>query len=89
MLITDFDWPEGVADKVLAKHGLTVEEVEESFNYRGARVERIRGDRYVLLSRTKDGAYIFAVFQQSSPRTATIVTARPMTRSERRYYARG
>lgn len=84
--ITDFNWPPGIADKVLFKHELIPEKVEQSFFHREARVRRI-GPRYLLLTRTDSGEYIIVVFAYSS-HIATIITARPMSYQERHLHAR-
>ena len=84
--VTDFYWPPGIEDKVYSKHGLEREGVEESFFYRRSRVRRA-GDKYLLFTRTDAGSYIVVVYTQSG-RTATVLSARDMTASERRMFGR-
>lgn len=81
-----FRWPLGIEDKVLRKHGLEREDVEESFFNRAAKLRK-RGDRYRLFTRTDSGDYIVVIFELAA-RTATIVSARGMTASERRFFRR-
>lgn len=81
-----FRWPLGIEDKVLRKHGLDREDVEESFFHSEAKLRK-SGDRYRLFTRTDPGDYIVVVFELAA-RTATIVTAREMTPSERRFFRR-
>jgi uncharacterized DUF497 family protein len=82
-----FRWPRGVEEKVDAKHGFDADEVEDAFYDPDARVRRGRHGFYYLLSRTPSGAFVFVVFAYASG-VATIITARPMTLTERRMHAR-
>ena len=84
--IDAFNWPTGIPDKVLIKHELFPEKVEESFFHHEARVRRV-GKRLLLFSRTDSGEYIIVVFIYAA-RIATIITARPMTTRERKSYLR-
>lgn len=85
--IEEFHWPDGIAEKILIKHGLFYEDVEDAFFHREARVRRTRSQRYLLLSRTQAGEYVIVVFAYEN-RTATVITARLMTSSERKLYKR-
>ena len=84
--IERFDWRPSIEEKMLAKHGLTSDEVEESFYHPDLKRSRTRG-RLVLLSRTDAGRYIFVVYLLND-RVATIITARDMTQIERRRFQR-
>ena len=48
MEIVEVEWAEGVREKVITKHQLDPEEVEDSFFEPGARVQRGHSGRYVL-----------------------------------------
>ncbi len=81
-----FHWPTGIEDKVHRKHGLDRDELEESFFHRLGKLRR-SGERYRLFTRTDSGDYIVVIFELAA-RTATIVSARDMTASERRFFRR-
>ncbi len=92
MNIEDFIWLEEVEDKIIWKHDLQLHEVEEAFfNHphfefveRGYR----RGeDVYAVLGQTAAGRYVivFFIFKKRT-RQALILSARGMTRKERRRY---
>ncbi len=85
--IEGFRWPPGIAEKVLVKHELFPEEVEDSFFSRDAKVRRTRAGRYLLLTRTNSGDYIIVVFAYFR-RIATVISARLMTPGERRLFQR-
>jgi uncharacterized DUF497 family protein len=85
--IEEFRWPVGIAEKVLIKHELFPEEVEDSFFHREAKVRR-KGDRYILLTRTIGGGHYIIVIFAYTRGIATIITARFMTDSERRLFRR-
>jgi len=85
MEIVDVEWAEGVQEKVIRKHRLDPEEVEDSLFERGVRFERGRSGRYLLWSQSPAGEYILAVFEYDKGR-ATVITARRMTDAERRRF---
>jgi len=85
-LIERFRWPPGIEEKVLIKHALLREEVEESFFQPEARTRKT-GDRRILLSRTYAGQYIMVVFTFAD-RVVTIISARAMTDSEKQRFRR-
>ena len=74
-----------IAAKIIDKHGLYPHEVEEVFQNR--RAVRASGDIYHLLGGTNGGAYLFVVFKHQAG-CLKIITARPMTDSEKRLYRR-
>jgi uncharacterized DUF497 family protein len=83
---TDFRWPQGVEDKIAAKHGLERDEVEAAFSHRDRKVHK-SGDRYLLLSRTESGEYVVVVLEREG-RVAVVISARRMTVQERRRFRR-
>lgn len=87
MNITNFNWRDDVAIKLAAKHNVRTGEVEEAFanspSYRKG-----RGGTYYLFGRTDAGRYVFVVFVYEGNGCARPVTARDMTRPERRLYDR-
>ena len=85
MEIVEVDWAEGVREKIITKHRLDPEEVEDSFFEREARFERGRSGRYLLWSQSPAGAYILAAFEYDKGR-ATVITARSMSEAERQRF---
>jgi len=84
--IERFRWPFGVEEKILVKHGLLREEVEEAFFHPELRRLKARGRR-LLLSRSDAGRYILVVYALENE-VVTIISARDMTASERRRFRR-
>lgn len=87
LYVEGFIWLDWVVDKIIGKHGVSPEEVEECFFTNRFRVRRAEAGKYQLFSLTADGRYLFIVFVWEG-RSAKIITARDMTVSERRYYGR-
>jgi uncharacterized DUF497 family protein len=85
--IAGFIWLDWVIEKLLSKHGVTPEEVEEAFSTRPYRVLRAPADKYRLYSRSSSGRYLFIVFAWEGDQVK-IISARDMTLKERRFYAR-
>ena len=85
MEIVEVEWAEGVREKVIRKHQLDPEEVEDSFFEPGVRPQRGRSGRYVLWAQTPAGVYALVVFEYAKGR-ATVITARRMTDAERRRF---
>ncbi|MFQ5612063.1 MAG: BrnT family toxin [Anaerolineae bacterium] len=93
MNITGYIWREDVVDKLAWKHQISVEEVLEAFQGK-PRVERLEKghrpgeDLYVALGQTDAGRYLTIFFIHKKDGRALIVTARDMTRKERKRYGR-
>jgi uncharacterized DUF497 family protein len=85
MEIVEVEWVEGVRDKIITKHRLDPDEVEDSFFEPGVRLQRGRLGRYVLWAQTPAGAYVLVIFEYDSGR-ASVITARRMTDAERRRF---
>lgn len=95
MKIKSFIWLPEVIDKIESKHGVTVEEVEESFNTgtmyrRGPRGKKRKGeDVYKAYGQTEAGRYLFVAFIYKLDHRALILSARDMESDERDLYLRG
>lgn len=93
MRIEGLIWLEDIADKLVRKHGVEEHEVFEvlqrkpqfRFIEKGHRVEE---DVYAALGQTASGRYLTVFFVYKKDRQALILSARAMTRSERRLYDR-
>jgi uncharacterized DUF497 family protein len=86
-----FDWDEGNAPKIWAKHEVTMPECEEVLTRHplvaGPDVEHSdREDRYFALGRTDLGRRLFVVFTLRDE-LIRVISAREMSRRERRVFA--
>lgn len=82
---------ETVEDKLLSKHGIIRDEIEDLFWYSDDKpiIRRTREDKYIAFGRSLEGRYLVAVFARTGRGTIRIVTARDMTKAERQQYKRG
>ncbi len=91
MRLYDIIWNERIVVKISGKHGVTTDEVEEVLfstpHIRRAEKGKVKGEHlYVAYGQTTAGRYL-AVFFIHKPRAAALpVSARDMTRAERRYF---
>lgn len=81
--ITAFDWDEYNLEHV-ERHGVEDYEVEEVFDG-SVYVRRVR-DAYTILGSTSAGRRLFVVIARREGGVIRPITARDMTRSERRLY---
>ncbi len=93
MKLSGIIWLREVVDKLLLKHNLTTDEVEEVLSgrprFRFIERGRIRGeDLYAALGQTGAGRHLIAYFVRKSAGEALIVTARDMTQKEKKLYAK-
>lgn len=70
----------------IARHRLTPEEVEEAVFEGDSTILKGREKRYVILSRTGSGRYLFIVVAFKMKGRVRLITARDMDEKERRYY---
>jgi len=75
-----------VLEKIEAKHGVSLAEVEEACLSERRHVRKSREGLYKVFSQTAAGRYILAVLVDLGGAIWKIVTAREMTESERRLY---
>ncbi len=93
MKTTGIIWLRNVIDKLAWKHHVTTDEVEEVFR-RAPRFRFIeKGDMegedlYAALGRTEAGRYLTVYFLHKMTGEALIVSARDMTKTERRLYGK-
>ncbi len=86
-------WKDRFVEKFQRKHGISIAEVEQVLysgaHFRKAERGRVRGeDVYAAYGRTAAGRYVVVFFIFKKPDGALPISARTMTHSERRYYAR-
>lgn len=93
MLIRDIIWLETVEDKIIRKHQVQPDEVEETLDGKPhvrfmERGQRVGEDLYAAFGQTENGRYLAVYFILKMNRAALIITARDMTRKEIRSYGR-
>ena len=91
MLITDITWLPNIVDKLAWKHNVLPSEVDEVLfsNPHFRRVQkghRPGEDLYAALGRTDAGRYLIVFFVYKQTQDALIVSARDMTKGEKRRY---
>jgi hypothetical protein len=90
--VTGFNWDEGNSVKLWQRHGITQSEAEQVFFNRPLLVgetsrQPAREARQFALGRTDEGRLLTVVFTVPGSLLRPI-SARPMSRKERRIYAR-
>jgi uncharacterized DUF497 family protein len=93
MYIDDFIWLPDILEKLVVKHNVFQDEVEELFfnrpRYRFVETGYRSGeDVYSASGQTDAGRYLIVFFIHKSANTALILSARDMDKKERRYYER-
>ena len=93
MKITDCLWLDEFVDKIIRKHGVYPEEVEEvlSGNVAIRKLEggKIKGeDLYIAFGRTAAGRYVTVLFVRKRYKRALVISARDMTKRERKTYGK-
>jgi len=93
MFIDDFIWLPNIIDKLIIKHQVDQDEVEEVFfnssRYRFVEKGNTPGeDVYLAAGQTDTGRYLAVFFIRKPANVALIISARDMDRSERRRHER-
>jgi len=93
MYIDDFLWLPAIVDKLMTKHRVAPEEVEDLFfdrpRYRFVESGHRPGENvYAVLGQTDAGRYLIAFFICKSGHVALILSARDMDGKERKAYER-
>ncbi len=93
MKVTGIIWLRNVVDKLAWKHHVTTDEVEQVFNrsprYRFIETGDVEGeDLYTAFGQAKAGRYLIVYFVHKATGEALIVSAREMTKKERRAYVK-
>jgi len=93
MRITGVIWRREVIDKLAWKHHVTTEEVEEALattrRFRFIETGDVEGeDLYAAMGRTAAGRYLILYFVYKTTKEALIISAREMTRKEKKSYAK-
>jgi uncharacterized DUF497 family protein len=93
MKINGVIWLRNVIDKLSWKHHVTTDEAEEVFSrsprYRFLEEGDVEGeDLYSALGRTEAGRYLTVYFLHKVTGEALVISARDMTKKERRLYGK-
>ena len=91
MKLSGFIWLEEIVEKIERKHRVTQEEVREilktSSHFRFVEKGHRSGENvYSALGQTSGGRYLIVFFVRKKTRQALPISARDMTRAERRRY---
>jgi len=92
MRVTGLIWLRDVVDKLTWKHQVTTDEVEEALmsapRFRFLERGNVGGeDLYAAMARTTAGRYLIVYFVFKTTGEALIVSAREMTKREKKAYA--
>lgn len=93
MTITGIIWLQNIVEKLARKHHLTQDEVEEVFmdkpQYRFIERGKIEHEPvYSAYGRADAGRYVTVIFIRKFGNRALVISARDMTRPERRQYGK-
>lgn len=93
MKVIGIIWLRNVVDKLAWKHRVTIDEVEEVFRrsprYRFLEKGDVAGeDLYAALGQTEAGRYLVVYFIYKVTAEALVLSARDMTRKEKKSYAK-
>jgi len=89
--ITECLWLDKFIDKIIKKHNVYPEEVEEVFS-KAPQIRRLEGGRvkgedlFVAFGRTDAGRYLSVLFVRKKDKRALVISARDMTKKERKKY---
>ena len=84
MRIVSFEWDDWNIEHI-AKHSVTPQEVEEAC-YNQSIIRRTKDSLYLIYGQTDAGRYLLIVVRHKSKDMIYVITARPMTGNEQRYY---
>jgi len=93
LTINDIIWKQQFVDKIEAKHGVSIEEVEEVFSIKPLIRKVAKGqvngeDVYAAYAYISNGRYLVVFFVNKRGNKALPVSARDMDKSERKYYGK-
>lgn len=78
----DFEWDEHNEYKLLARHNLARDEVEECF-YNRHRIKKAGQNIYYLYGQSDEGRYLFLVYELKMGDVIRVYSGRDMTKEER------
>ena len=84
--IESIEIDDNILDKIESKHGISLDEVEESCLSEARHVRRSKEGLFKFFSKTQTGRYVLVVLINLGSGVWKVVTAREMTDSEKRLY---
>ena len=93
MKITECLWLDEFVDKIIRKHHVYPEEVEEIFS-RNPLIRRLESgqvkgeDLFIAFGTTNSGRYLTVLFVRKKDKRALVISAREMTKAERKKYGK-
>ena len=93
MKITECLWLDQFVDKIIRKHNVYPEEVEEMFS-KDPFIHRLEGghikgeDLFISFGTTNAGRYLSVLFVRKKDKCALVISARDMTKGERKKYGK-
>ena len=93
MKITECLWLDEFVDKIIRKHHVYPEEVEEIFS-RDPLIRRLESgnvkgeDLFIAFGTINSGRYLTVLFVRKRDKRALVISAREMTKGERRKYGK-
>jgi uncharacterized DUF497 family protein len=84
----NFTWDEAKAAANARKHGVTFEEAATAFEDELARIypDEVHDDRWILVGQSKESGLLFVVHVDVSDDEVRLISAREVTKYERRLY---
>ncbi len=83
MYIEYLYWKDHITEKIIAKHGVTPEEVEEVIYEGNPDVRKTGKNRYLVWGLSCSGRYLLIVLEDESAGVYIPITARDMTKKEK------
>lgn len=93
MKVAECLWIDKFVDKIISKHNVYPEEVEEMF-LNNPLIRKLQGgdikgeDLFVSFGRTKAGRYLSALFVRKKDKRVLVISARDMSKNERKRYGK-
>ena len=93
MKIKECLWLDEFVDKIIRKHNVSLEEVEQVLS-KDPVIQRLEGghvkgeDLFIGFGRTDAGRYLSVLFVLKKDKRALVISARDMTKRERRKYGK-
>ena len=93
MKIKECLWLDKFVDKIIRKHNVSLEEVEQVLS-KDPLIQRLEGghvkgeDLFIGFGRTDAGRYLSVLFVLKKDKRALVISARDMTKRERREYGK-
>jgi hypothetical protein len=81
-------WHDDTVEHIWERHHLNIEDVDEAFHEPKALIHTGKYGRQVVYGQIQGGRYLTIIVKFESRQSAWLITARPMTNSERHRYKR-